>query len=105
MGETSEWRVCRSCCDHDDTDALVKYGTRDYAHPVCYFKRHGEAGIARLHAFLLIRAGFATHATAVARLTAMADAKQPRRSGIAGDGAMTSDEAAEATRRWNGNGG
>ena len=60
-----EYRVCQFCKQHADTDNLVKYGVRHYAHAVCAYKAKGEAWIAGLHrwqreqlpAMALVKAG------------------------------------------------
>lgn len=74
-----DYRICRFCEKHAQCDALVHYSTRSYAHPVCIFARKGEPGLAALHPWqidklpviALVRAGFATHETALERFAAL----------------------------------
>lgn len=47
----TEWRTCRVCDRIDVTSALVKYSVRSYAHPDCYYQKHGDDGIRRLYAW------------------------------------------------------
>lgn len=74
-------RMCRFCQNHAPEGKLVRYGVRAYAHPVCLFRRRGEAGIRALHAWQieqlpvipLARAGLSFE-----RLTAILDAHPER---------------------------
>lgn len=46
-----EHRICRLCEESDDTDRMIKYATRSYAHWGCFLKRKSlEDGLAWIKA-------------------------------------------------------
>lgn len=42
------WRHCRCCDEVADAETLIKYGVRACAHPKCFLRKHGVAGLDRL---------------------------------------------------------